>query len=278
MTCLFGFGHIIDSNLAVRGAVAGDHTAVAEGVIRIRTRPEQAIGDAPLYTRDDDALVFGAANVGRYRCQPQSIDVSPCPGANMEWVAALLIATALPAALWMQGKFVLHAAGIVLNGSSHAIAIAGRSGAGKSLLAAQLLAQGARLLGDDSLALAVTDAGVTACGLPGGTHCRIGKSDDRRFDPVAPNQSVLSAPLGAIIMLDGWAEAFDCTALSKTAAVAQIIANQHRPLVPAALEQRGPVLAQAAAIAERVPVVLWRRRDGETELAASELEAISALL
>lgn len=278
MTCLFGFGHTIDSNLAVRGAVSGDHGAMAEGVIRVRTRPEQPIGDAPLYARDGDALVFSAANVASYRCRPKSIDVSPCPGADAEWVSALLVATALPAALWMQGRFVLHAAGIVLKGSSYAIAIAGRSGTGKSLLAAQLLAQGARLLGEDSLALAVTNAGVTACGLPGGIHTRIGKSEDRRFDPAAPNQSVLSAPLGAIIMLDGWAEAFDCEPLSKTDAVAQIIANQHRPRIPAALKRRGSVLAQAAAIAAQVPVFLWRRRDGQTELVPSELEAIAALL
>jgi|CXWL01.1.fsa_nt_gi hypothetical protein len=278
MTTLFGFGQAIDTTLAVPGAIVGNSVAMAKDYIRIRMAAEAANEDAPLYTRHDDALVFNAPNIATYRCEPNHIEVSPCPRADAEWVIGLLLATALPATLWMQGKFVLHAAGIVPKGSNHAIAIAGPNGAGKSHLAAQLLEQGACLLGDDSLALEVTDAGISASGMPGGIHTRIGHSEKRRFEPVAPDRSVVSAPLGAIIVLGCCAGEFESVALNKLVAVEQIIANQHRPRIPAALARLGPVLAQAAAIAEQVPVNIWRRRNDQIALSPSEHKALMAMM
>lgn len=278
MTTFFGFGQVIDTTLAVPGALSGNRADMAKEYIKIRAGPEEANCDAPLYTRHDNALVFSAPNIATYRCQPDYIAVSPCPESDSAWVTGLLLATALPATLWMQGKFVLHAAGIILKGANHAIAIAGPSGSGKSLLAAQLLEQGACLLGDDSLALEVTDAGISASGLPGGIHTRIGHSEKRRFEPVAPDRSVVSAPLGAIIVLGCCAGEFESVALNKLVAVEQIIANQHRPHIPAALARLGPVLAQAAAIAEQVPVNIWRRRNDQTALSPSEHKALMAMM
>lgn len=278
MTTFVGFGQAIDTILAVPGAISSSDAATGRRCIRINDGPEKANSDAPLYARHDNALVFSAPNIATYRCQPEFIAVSPCPGADAQWVTGLLLATALPATLWMQGKFVLHAAGIILKGASHAIAIAGPSGSGKSLLVAQLLNQGARLLGDDSLALEVTDAGISASGLPGGIHTRIGHSEKRRFEPVAPDRSVVSAPLGAIIVLGRCEGEFESGALNKLVAVEQIIANQHRPRIPFALARLGPVLGQAAAIVEQVPVNIWRRRHGQTALSPSEHKALMAMM
>ena len=278
MTISTGFGQTIDASIAVPGAISGGRAWAGQRGIIIRARGEEADSGAPLYARHGEALVFSAPNIARYRCQPDKITLSPSPGADASWVTGLLIATALPAALWMQRKFVLHASGIVPKGLSHAIAIAGPSRAGKSHLAAQLLELGASLLGDDSLALEVTDAGVSASGLPGGIHTYVGNSGERRFEPVAPDRSVISAPLGAIILLGGFAAEFDRMALNKTDAVIQIIANQHRPRIPAALGRAGAVLAQAAAIAEQVPVTLWRRSGDQSTLSPSELDALNTLL
>lgn len=278
MTTLFGFGQAIDTTLAVPGAIVGNSVAMAKDYIRIRMAAEAANEDAPLYVRHDDALLFSARNIASYRCEPNHIEVSPCPRADAEWVIGLLLATALPATLWMQGKYVLHAAGVVPNGARQAIAIAGPSGAGKSHLTAQLLEQGACLLGDDSLALEVTDTGISASGLPGGIHTRIDHSGKRRFAPVAPDRSAATAPLGAIIILGSFVDAFACTALSKTAAVEQIIANQHRPSMPAALGRLGAALAQAAMIADRAPVIVWRRCKGQTALSPAELQALHTIV
>jgi hypothetical protein len=256
MTQCYGFRQTIDATFPVPGTVASRAIVKPERQIRIReTRPHDNAG-APLYARAEQTLVFSAPGVATYRCRLDSIELAPCPQASRDEVIGLLLATALPATQWLQGKYVLHAAGVVLAGADEALAIVGPSGAGKSFLAAQLLAQGARLLGDDSLALELTDAGVMASGLPGGLYRRIDQGAARRFDAVLPGQSVESAPLGAIIVLGDGDERIE---LNQTAALEQLIANQHRPRIPAALGRVGVLLAQAAAIAQQVPVSLWPR-------------------
>lgn len=186
MTRCIGFGQIIDTAIKVPGTVEGNGAAVAGG-ISIAVASEASNTDAPLYERVNDTLIFSAPDVATYRCSADHIDIAPCPASDPEWVTALLIATALPASLWMQGRFMLHAAGIILKGSGRAIAIAGPSGSGKSTLVRQLLNEGAQLVGDDSLALEITCSGIIATGLPGGIHIRTGEGDDRRFEPIAPS-------------------------------------------------------------------------------------------
>lgn len=278
MTIAFGFDQILDSAIGIPGAIPVDGHIVSKPIIRVDLGPSQTNVNAPLYTRVDDGLMFNAANVATYQCQPDRIEVRPCPGSDPEWVSGLLIATAIPAALWMQGRFVLHAAAIVPKGASRAIAIAGASGAGKTVLAKQLLDQGANLLADDSVALELTDSGIVASGLPGGIHRRIDTEQERRFENVSPARSVKSAPLGAIIFLDGFAGRAEARRLDKIEAIEKTIAHQHRPRIPAALGRVGAVLAQAASIAERVPVGIWQRRKDQLSLSAIEQEMLTALL
>jgi hypothetical protein len=277
MTIAFGFNQILDSEITIPGAIpVGPSTAHAQS-IHIGFGPEHLDATAPLYSVRDDTLLFHAPKVASYRCMPDKIEVCPYPRSDADWISGLLIATAIPAALWMQARFVMHAAAIVPKGASHAIAIAGASGAGKSVLTRQLLEQGASLLADDSVAFEITDAGVIASGLPGGIHHRSGRGDERYFEPVVPDRSVSLAPLGAILLLDGFADSFASAALDKVAACEKIIAHQHRPRIPATLGRIGPVLAQAATIADRIPVSLWRRREGAIMLSEREWEELSAL-
>jgi hypothetical protein len=270
MTLCFGFGQTIDTALSVPGTISGSGAAA----ITIREAPPRANVDAPLYARDGAALVFSAPEVATYRCEPAAIEIAPCPGSQLDSVTGLLIATALPAVLWMQGGFMLHAAGVVLPGAGSAVAIVGPSGAGKSLLAAQLLERGARLLGDDSLALELTATGVIASGLPGGLHRATGPESARAFDAIAEELAVRSAPLGAIIVLVDRTDRFAATPLNPPAALEQILAHQHRPRIPAALGRSGAVLAQAAQIAARVPVQLWRRTEEQLTLSEEELSIL----
>jgi hypothetical protein len=278
MTISFGFNQIFNTDIDIPGAVSGRGNGQSENVIRIKTGPSCVDADAPLYALSDGALVFSAPGVASYRCNGSSIEVNSCPGADPDWVSGLLVATAIPAALWMQQRFVLHAAAIVPKGATRAIAIAGASGAGKSVLAGQLLDLGASLLADDSVAIAVDATDIMASGLPGGTHRRIDGTAERRFESVPAACSARSAPLGAVIILDGFADRFEVQRLDKMDAVAQIIAHQHRPRIPAALGRAGPVLAQAAAIAERIPVSIWRRCRNESPLSVIEQEALSAVI
>ena len=267
MTLCFGFGQTIDTALSVPGTISGG----GDVGITIRAAPPHSIDGAPLYARDGDTLVFSAPDIATYRCAAGGLEVAPCPHADPAAVTGLLIATALPAVLWMQGRLMLHAAGVVMPGSETALAIVGPSGSGKSALAAQLLERGAWLLGDDSLTLELTDMGVMASGLPGGLHRVTGPESVRAFDAIAEEHSVRAAPLGAIIVLTGRADRVAVTPLNQTAALEQVLAHQHRPRIPAALGLSGAVLAQAAQIAARVPVQLWQRVEGQVALSDEEL-------
>lgn len=80
----------------------------------------------------------------------------------------LLFAQVLPLAAALQGRELFHASAVSLDGA--AIAFVGFSGAGKSSIAAHLVARGALLVTDDVLALERSGEGVTAhpgCGLAG---------------------------------------------------------------------------------------------------------------
>jgi hypothetical protein len=72
----------------------------------------------------------------------------------------LLFAQVLPLAAALRGRELFHASAVSLDGA--AIAFVGFPGAGKSSIAAHLVAHGASLVTDDVLALEGTDAGVTA--------------------------------------------------------------------------------------------------------------------
>jgi hypothetical protein len=94
----------------------------------------------------DFARVLIAADGAELLCEPDP--------SNEQW-ANILAAQALPLAATLQGLEVMHASGVVLNGS--ALLIAGPPGAGKSSLAAALVRAGGRLLSDDAVALELTD-------------------------------------------------------------------------------------------------------------------------
>jgi len=84
--------------------------------------------------------------------------VVPAPEASP--AEARLVARSLPeAAAWVQrGCLVLHAAGVVM--AAGAVALAGHSGAGKSVLAAALAQRGAEVLADEVLPIDVRDGGA----------------------------------------------------------------------------------------------------------------------
>lgn len=81
-------------------------------------------------------------------------DVSP-----WRW-ERLLFAQVLPLAAALRGRELFHASAVALRGA--AIAFVGFSGAGKSSIAAHLVARGATLVTDDVLALERTAEGVNA--------------------------------------------------------------------------------------------------------------------
>lgn len=149
MQRLTGYGLRLASQLAVPGAMpeAGD---AAPDVMIVR-EPPTSTQAGPVYALMPDGLQFMCAGVATYRIGTDTIAVAPDPDAAPGAVSGMLVATALPALLWLRGRFVLHAAAAQLAGGD-AVAIAGGTGSGKSTVLAQLVDAGAALLGDDTIA------------------------------------------------------------------------------------------------------------------------------
>lgn len=265
-----GWGMRIASAVRIPGALpCPDDGRPADVTVTVGPRCTDQPG-ADLYQWDGAALDFAPPGVARYRITRQSIDIRPCPGATRAAIAGLLVATAFPALLWLRDRFVLHAAGVARSPGGAALAIAGPSGAGKSTLARQLLRGGASLIGDDTLAIAVTAQAAECQGLPGGVFH--GPASRRRFAAVADLQPGLDqpAPLSAILVLAAGEDAA-IRPLAGVAAFDALMQNRHRPSVPAILGHQQAVMDAASAMCRAAQVLELRfdkRRHAPQELSA----------
>lgn len=197
------------------------------------------------------ALLFSAPGVARYLCRPdQGIAIMADPAADEEHVAALLIATALPALMWMRGGYMLHAAAFVPPGQSHAIAISAPSGGGKSTLLAAALSRGARIVADDSLCLRTSEGMIIGSGLPGGYF-----TPDRRFTPAAAEAQTDCAPVSTLVILDRSGDAPPhIERLAGIAALEALLGARHRPTVPVLVETRARHLATSSELVRHLRI------------------------
>ncbi|MEO8374510.1 MAG: hypothetical protein ABI471_04745 [Sphingomonas bacterium] len=232
------------------------------------------------YRMAGDSLLFEMPGVARYRCDAGGRMTVERIGATPEDVAAsYLIATALPALLWMRGEIVLHAAAAVLPGAAGAIVIGGASGTGKSTILRQLVAVGANVVADDSLCVRFKGADVTVSGLAGGYFvAEADKDTARRLETVPPERQIRAAPFAGLVMLgarllsDG--PAF--RPLSGVAALEALLASRHRPRIPTLLGNNKEMLPVLARLSETLPVCLWNRREGAVELDPAEMAWLTA--
>ena len=247
MRCI-AYDRGVDTDRAIPGALPGGEGPGDDGgeAIRIRWHASVAPEERPVWTRAADALWFDPPGVARYRCTTEGIDVMPIADADLDHVDALLIATALPALLWLQGDIVLHASAVVPPGDTRALAIAGPSGSGKSHRAAALLAEGARLVADDSIAV----RGGVCSGLAGGYHLGMRGAEDRPFHAVP--DGCRAAPLGTVIVLDDGPARYE--RLTGVAALQALLANRHRAGVPRLCGLEAPGLAGIAHLARAARV------------------------
>ena len=217
------------------------------------------------YLLHGSTLYFQAEGVAVYRCDAgKSIVVDVAPEATDAAVSGLLIATALPALLWMRGDTVLHAAAFALPGADRAIAIMGPSGIGKSTMLEQAVALGASVIADDTLCVRTRDGKCWVSGLPGGYFASDG-TGGRTFHPISADRQIGTMPLGSIVLLSETAGG-PGGALAPTGALTELLRARHRPRAVAILGQDGPVLERLATLAERVPVYRWNRSRGAVAL------------
>ncbi len=225
------------------------------------------------YRRNGDSLMFEMPGIARYLCQAgRRMVVERACGASAADVGDMLIATALPALLWMRpGEIVLHAAGVVIGAARPAIGICGPSGSGKSTVLKSLLSAGARILGDDTLRLLVAAEGVKASGLPARYCWSEEPGSHRNGHDVVAGQRLRSAPLAALCVLDlprstGPAEFRRLTGVE---ALTVLLAQRHRPKVPRLMGKEGEVLPLFGHLA-KLPLYSWRRKEGAMDLKDEE--------
>ncbi len=272
-----GFGLTITSPFPVPGALP-TATSAAMVDLTITAGPARlgpAAQDSPPYRQLGTQLELAVPDIASYLLEnPGRLTVEPQPGAKPADVSALLIATAIPMALWARGGLVLHASGIVPSGGNRTLALAGPSGSGKSALARGLIASGGKLVGDDSLWLCEGGGGINASGLPGGLFEPDAGQPERKFHPVTSNAQLDTAPLGAIIVLDPAAPSGPPLRLTGTAALTALLRHRHRPSIPALLGVEAERLALAALLCGQVPVYAL---GGAPEAVADRLNHLRAL-
>lgn len=270
MQRLTGYGLRLASQLPVPGAVARDDGAAAD--VTITLEAARAMEPAPLYTLTDTGLIFTCPQLATYRIACESIAVVPDPAAAAEMLSAMLVATALPALLWLRGKFVLHAAAVQFDDGA-AVAIAGPTGSGKSTVLAQLVGDGAALIGDDTIAFDPA-TGTWASGLSGGWFLSL-PDGSRRFVSAPAGQSRDGAAIGALLVLETDATGDGSIAgRAGVAALTAFLANRHRPKVPTLLGRSGETLRDATLLATKIPVYSWRRRAGQATLTPAERDML----
>lgn len=266
MTVGLGFGCLIDSDVPVKGLVSAGEAEVGPAIPRVTIRhyPHAKFDEsAPLWQHEEEGLLFTPPGAGQFAIHSNRIDQLIRTNDDPEHAAGLLIATALPAMMWMRDGFMLHAATVILPGQAGAIAFIGDSGTGKSTIANRLISDGATLIGDDSLVLRRIGDRVVAWGLAGGQF--LPEGEDRQFveldEPQRANLAQLTdgVPLAAIIRLQMGTGSVEPKRVSALAAIAAILDQQHRPSVPVLLNKRCQIVEFAAFIADQIPVYEWDR-------------------
>jgi hypothetical protein len=224
------------------------------------------------FARLDEGLLVSPPGRAHYWCvDSRNILVDSEAGADPSAVSEGLCAFAIPALLWMRGDVLLHAAAAVLPGADSAIVIAGHSGAGKTMVLAQLAEAGALILADDIVRL---DPRLSVSGLA--ARLRLGPGHMDRG--IAPGQRCAAAALDVVHILTeprtGEAPAF--LPLSVNQRMRALLAYQYRPRIPRMLGLARTMLPILARIAETVPMYEWRRCEGRRAIEAEEYAALQA--
>jgi hypothetical protein len=279
MRRLFGFGQVIASAIPVPGAThLTDRSEASPSLSILRDDSAGAGSEAPAgFSRDGDALRLTVPGIATYRCRARAITFAPCLSAAPTDLSELLVASALPATLWMQGRLVLHAAAVCMHAGGPALGLLGRSGSGKSRLAAGLVARGALLLADDSIAIAPGSGGLIASGLPGGLFLRGGDAT-RQFCALAPHQTIDAAHLGALILLDAAAVEARLTRLSSRRAIEAVLSHRHRPHASDLLGMRAKTLRNCIELARSIPVYSWGRPNAMPAAGGDEADLLMRAL
>jgi hypothetical protein len=210
----FGLALSIDARISLPGLGQSARSAATDPPSRVRLDPNElkrrwdavtAVASRARELRFGETLVLSvdfaepagylmwARDFGRVLISPDGIELLCEPDPAIENWANILPFQALPLAATIRGLEVMHASGVVLNGS--AVLVAGPPGAGKSSLAAALVRAGGQLLSDDAVALQLTD-GARLTAYPGSTVLHLRPAEDERLSE--EQRKLLGRPAGTV--------------------------------------------------------------------------------
>jgi len=285
------FGLRVQSTIPLPGALplsvdeicTAPDLVIAEGAVSPIDNLHLQPGRSGAFRVLGSSVLCEKSGVARFHCdlQGRRITVQAFPGVAAEDVTAYLIANALPAALWMRGELVLHAAAAVLAGNRRALAFLGPSGSGKSTLLEAFLAQGSTVVAEDSFRIRQFNGEAELSGLPGCLlmRARGATLDQRRATREIPRARCLSAAsVAAMVVLTSDPSQPDdlIVRLSGTQALQALLRHRHRPAVPRLLGMETSHLPLWATFAKTVPVYSWNRKQKYGTRSFQRLLALSA--
>lgn len=140
---------VLGANVVFRRHLHREQAVLDGTPFQVWTQPEQTVWT--LFYRQSTAYLLRFPDFADFSVSldGQEVDCWPCPLTPPDTVSHLYLNQVLPLALSRQGRLVLHGSAVTLNGYS--MAFLGRSGKGKSTLAAAFAGAGARFLTDDGL-------------------------------------------------------------------------------------------------------------------------------
>jgi hypothetical protein len=273
-----GYDLVIQSEFHLPGAAKA--TSASAPQITITASPVHAPHPTKLYSLTDGAIHGIAPGIATFTCCADGqIRVQADPSCDAATAAKLIVASALPAMLWMRGDIVLHAAIAIPSSGSRAVAICGPSGAGKSTVLSQLLKRGARIVADDSARITPMEGMWQASGLPGGYYASAGRGGrlaDRTFVLVPPEHRKTIAPLCFLLELArGDPEALaSFERLKGGDALAALLRARHRPVVARLLDTEAHYLSTFAAMTHAIRIFRWVRPEGAVMVTENEFNQL----
>ncbi len=244
-------------------------------LIRQRPVPERLENPSqrgPVWELDDHRFLLQIPGIVRLLASDgRTLDIEPEPGTNPADAIPFLLGTGFGALLLQRGGLVLHAAAVALDGRAYIFC--GRSGIGKSTLAAALCRAGCRFVNDDvcSVALAASgrpvlwpdgrrlklfDEAIEHLGLDGRQRGLVRSDLAKHYVEPPGIEADTSVPLSAVYILRNQ-ESSDAGGIEKLSAInsAQALLNQtYRPRIALAMARCSRQVVITAAVLKHAPV------------------------
>lgn len=272
------------SEMELPGVVPVSLAPGAEDVV-IRQRPvpeslEEPSHRGPAWELDDRRFLMHLPGIVHLLASDgRTLDMQPEPGTDPAHAMPFVLGTGFGALLLQRGGLVLHASAVALH--DRAYIFCGRSGIGKSTLAAALCRAGCRFVNDDVCSVSLDASGrpvlwpdgrrlklfdttIRHLGLDGRQRGVVRAAIGKHYvEPPGPEADT-SVPLSAIYILRD-AESPDVAGIEKLSAldgVQALLQQTYRPRLAFAMARRSRQLPIAAAVLHHAPVFrLTRSRD-----------------